>query len=120
MSKQKFPYYLKLAIWTAYNKKSGYEDIPIKYTEMEIDHIIPERVLLNPKEPNEFQKWKEKYDLEDGFNIQGVENLCPSTSRFNLMKSDNGLYDETDAYRKYIIKALIKAKQLRPRVEKTF
>jgi len=56
MSKQKFSQYLRLAIWQAYNKKSGYEGIPISFIEMEIDHIIPERVLLNPKEPSEFLK----------------------------------------------------------------
>ncbi len=117
MSRQKFSYHLKLAIWYAYNKKSGYLDTPIEYIEMEIDHIIPERVLYNPKESNEFEKWKEKYDLEDGFDILGIENLCPSTRDFNNMKSDNGLYDDTDAYSKYIRKVLIKAKQLKSKVE---
>ncbi len=117
MSRQNFSYHLKLAIWYASNKKSGYLDTPIGYPEMEIDHIIPERVLYNPKEPDESEKWKKKYDLEDGFDILGIENLCPSTRDFNNMKSDNGLYDETDAYSKYIRKALIRAKQLKPKVE---
>lgn len=118
MSKQKIPLHLRFAIWYAYDKKSGYEGIPILFDNMEIDHIIPERVLYNPREPIEFEKWKEKYDLDDGFGIHDIENLCPSTRGFNLMKNDNGLYDETDAYRKYIIKALIKAKQLKPKIEK--
>ena len=118
MSKQIIPLYLKKAIWFAYNKKSGYEGVPITFMEMEIDHIIPERVLLNPKELNEFTKWKEKYNLEDDFHIQNTENLCPSTRAFNIMKSDKGLNDEDDAYKGFIIRALIKARQLKPKIEK--
>lgn len=117
MSKQKFPQNLRLAIWSAHNKRSGYENAPITFTEMEIDHIVPERVLLNPKEENEFEKWKKKYSLDDNFKIQGIENLCPSTREFNLQKSDNGLYDKTNAYERFIVKALIKAKQLAPKIE---
>ncbi len=117
MSKQKFSQNLRLAIWTAHNKKSGYENIPLSFNEMEIDHIIPERVLLNPKEKNEFEKWKEKYNLDDNFDIHGIENLCPSTREFNLLKYDHGLYDEGNAFDSYIIKALIKAKQLAPKIE---
>lgn len=117
VSKQTFPLHLRLAIWYANGKKSGYEDIPINYAEMEIDHIIPERILLNPKEPKEFELWTEKYDLEDGFDIHGIQNLCPSTRKFNLNKHDKGLYDEADAYGKFIVKALIRAKELTPKIE---
>ncbi len=49
MSKQNIPLHLKKAIWYAYDKRSGYEGQPISFTEMEIDHIIPERVSLKPK-----------------------------------------------------------------------
>ena len=117
MSKKKFSRNLRLAIWYSHDKKSGYENTPILFPEMEIDHIIPERVLLNPIGENEFKKWKDKYDLDDDFKIQGIENLCPSTKEFNNLKSDNGLYDETHAFDKHIIKALIKAKQFAPKIE---
>ncbi len=117
MAKQKIPQSLRFAIWNAYDKKSGYEGIPISFIDMEIDHIIPERVLYHPREPDEFEKWKEKYNLDNNFNIHGIENLCPSTRIFNLRKSDYGLYDETDAFKGYIIKALIKSKQLKPKIE---
>jgi len=33
------------------------------------------------------------------------------------MKSDNGLYDETDAYKKYIMKALLKAQKLKTKIK---
>lgn len=117
MSKQSFPHFLRFAVWYAHNNKSGYEDIPIPFEYMEIDHIIPERVLYNPREPDEFEKWRRKYSLDNDFDIHGIENLCPSTRSFNLKKRDNGLYDETDAFKKYIIKALIKAKQLKPKIQ---
>ena len=120
MSKQKIPPYLKRAIWEAYGKKSGYEDIPLLPTEIEIDHIIPERVLRTPIEPYEFEKWKEKYDLYNGFNIQGIENLCPSMRQFNLMKGDKGFYDKAGAYDLYIRKALIKAKELKSKIQEKF
>jgi len=117
MPKQNFPIYLRYAIWRAYKTKSGYQEIPLEFFDMEIDHIIPERVKLNPKDPNESEKWKKKYELDDDFEIQSIENLCPSTRDFNLRKSDKGLYDETDAYKKYITKALLKAKELKPKIE---
>lgn len=117
MSKQNIAQFLRFAIWSAHDKKSGYEGMPISFEDMEIDHIIPERVLYNPREPDEFEKWKEKYNLDNDFDIHGIENLCPSTRAFNLKKSDNGLYDETDAFKKYIIKALIKSRQLKPKIE---
>ncbi|GAH44428.1 unnamed protein product, partial [marine sediment metagenome] len=116
MSRQKFSQNIKLAIYKAYEGKSGYLKIPIQYLKMEIDHIIPERVLLNPRE-NEFEKWREKYDLEDGFDIHGLENLCPSTREFNLAKHDKGLYEKPNAYEKHIKMALIKAKELKPKIE---
>ena len=115
MSKQSFHYCLRLAIWMAHDKRSGYEDKPILFKDMEIDHIIPRRVLYNPKEQNEIEKWRSKYSLDPDFDIDGIENLCPSTRSFNLRKSDKGLYD--DIFKSYIIKALIKAKQLKPKIQ---
>jgi len=117
MSKQKIPLHLRKAIWYSNDQKSGYEGQPINFTEMEIDHIIPERISLNPKEPDEFEKWKEKYHLSDDFDIQGIENLCPSTRIFNLSKADKGLYDESGAYDGHIIRALARAKELKPKIE---
>lgn len=117
MSKHNIPLHLRKAIWYAYDRRSGYEGQPISFTEMEIDHIIPERVSLNIKEPNEFEKWKTKYNLSDDFSIQSVENLCPSTRLFNLRKSDNGLYDESGAYDGHITRALARAKELKPKIE---
>ena len=117
MSKQNIPQFLRYAIWCAHDKKSGYEGIPILFEDMEIDHIIPERVLYNPRESDEFEKWRRKYSLDNDFDIHSIENLCPSTRSFNLKKKDNGLYDKTDAFKKYIIKTLIKAKQLKPKIQ---
>lgn len=72
LTRQKIPLHLRKAIWYAYDRRSGYEGEPISFTEMEIDHIIPERVLLNPKELDEFEKWKTKCNLSYDFNdIQG-------------------------------------------------
>lgn len=79
MSKQNIPQFLRFAIWNVHDKKSDYEGIPISFEDMEIDHIIPERVLYNPREPDEFEKWKEKYNLDNDFDIHGIGNLCPST-----------------------------------------
>ncbi len=120
MSKQKIHPLLKRVIWEVYRKKSGYEEIQLLLHEVEIDHIIPERVLLRPKELDEIEKWKENYDLENGFNIQGIENLCPSTRQFNLSKGDKGLYDEAGAYDRCIRKALKRAKELKPKIQEKY
>ena len=120
MSKQKIPPLLKRAIWEAYGKKSGYEDIPLLPIEIEIDHIIPERVLNNPKKVDELEEWKDKYDLDEDFNILGIENLCPSTRQFNLNKGDKGLYDEAGAYDINIRKALKRAKELKDEIQEKY
>lgn len=120
MLKQKIPNILKKVIWEVYGKKNGYENIPLNYSETEIDHIIPERVLLNPKEPDEFEKWKKKYNLDKGFNIRGIENFCPSTREFNLAKSHKGLHDKAGAYDKYIRKALRSAKELKRKIQEKY
>lgn len=120
MSKHKIDSFLKRAIWEAYDKKSGYEDIALLPTEIEIDHIIPERVLLKPKEPDELKKWKDKYDLDNDFNLHGIENLCPSTRQFNLDKGDKGLWDKAGAYDISIRKALRRAKELKPKIQEKY
>ena len=120
MSKQKISPLLKRAIWEAYGRKSGYQDIPLLYFEIEIDHIIPERVLNNPKKEDEIEEWKVKYDLDEDFKIRGIENLCPSTRQFNLNKGDKGLYDEAGAYDINIRKALKRAKELKDGIQEKF
>ncbi|MFW9970560.1 MAG: hypothetical protein ACFFDF_10190, partial [Candidatus Odinarchaeota archaeon] len=59
----------------------------------------------------------EKYNLDENFNIHGIENFCPSTREFNLLKHDYGLYDDAGTFDSYIRKALIKAKQLVTKIE---
>ncbi len=61
MSKQKEPIHMRKAILIAYNCIISYEGTPIGFLEMEIDLIIPERGLNNPKDTKELNKWNKKY-----------------------------------------------------------
>lgn len=59
LTKHKIPLYLRKPIYYAYDQRSGYKGEPISFTEIEIDLIIPERVFLNPKSSDEYEKWKQ-------------------------------------------------------------
>lgn len=51
---------------------------------MEVDHIIPERLLNEPKEFAEVQK---DFALQEDFNINSYENWLPACRRCNGQKS---------------------------------
>lgn len=57
---------------------------PVDFASMEVDHIIPERLI---DEPEKFADVREAFDLPIDFDINSYENWLPSCRRCNGQKS---------------------------------
>ena len=75
-----------MAIWTAHSKRCAYCEEPLKYADLEIDHIIP-RSLLN--KPQELQNLLALLSLPAGFDIESLNNLLPTHGNCNFRKKAN-------------------------------
>lgn len=85
MSKLKLPPHVRIAIWRAHDKRCIYCGEPIAFTNLDIEHIVPESLL---KDPQEFARVKTEYGLPADFNLNGLLNLVPAHHRpCNLSKS---------------------------------
>jgi hypothetical protein len=82
---------LRFAMWEAHDMQCCYGLHPLRFGEMQIDHIVPEAVLNHPG------KWanaKAALSLPDTFDGQGLDNLLPACGPCNRAKSGtafNGL-----------------------------
>jgi hypothetical protein len=83
MSKQRIGDLLRLALLEAYHWKCFYTGEPLFWSDVEIDHIIPES-----KEGN-LQELKKELRLDDNFDIHGLENLVPCRHDVNRRKGDS-------------------------------
>lgn len=90
MSEQSFTTIQREAVWLAYNKKCAYTGEPLEFSEMHIDHILPESLK---DDSEKFDEIKNRYRLDNNFDLLGWENLLPCKSSINLRKSSN-LFDE--------------------------
>lgn len=83
MSKQRIDDLLRLALLEAYHWKCFYTGEPLFWSDVEIDHIIPESKEDNLKE------LKKELCLGDDFDIHGLENLVPCRHDVNRHKGDS-------------------------------
>ncbi|ACC84730.1 tetratricopeptide repeat protein [Nostoc punctiforme] len=83
MSKYKLTSIQTIAIWKAHSERCFYCEKPVDFRCLEIDHIIPES--LNP---DDFERIKNNYGLQDEFHINSYYNLVPTHNRCNLRKRD--------------------------------
>jgi 5-methylcytosine-specific restriction endonuclease McrA len=72
------------AVFTTHGARCYLCGQPIDFTSMEVDHIIPERLL---DEPEEFAAIRNAFALPEDFNINSYENWLPSCGRCNGQKS---------------------------------
>jgi hypothetical protein len=79
MSEYKFRESEKVAIWTADGKKCFYERTPIHYCDLQIDHIVPERIS-----DSELSKLRPL--LPQNFEINSIENWVACHQGCNLRK----------------------------------
>lgn len=74
---------VRRAMYKVYNKKCYITGEPIKYREMQIDHIIPESLKNNEIE---LKKALKKYGLSNTFDLDSLYNLAPTDSYENRRK----------------------------------
>ena len=66
MKKYRFTTVQRFAIWRAYGKKCFYCEQPLTFTEVTIDHVIPEHIL---DDAEQLQVIKIQYGLDTDFSI---------------------------------------------------
>lgn len=86
MAKRKFDNLVRSALWTTYKNTCFYCNRPLDWEDLHIDHIIPESIS---KKIEEFVKIKKKFELNEEFSLNDLNNLVPSHSKCNYRKSDN-------------------------------
>ena len=84
MSKYRFSAEERYAVYAVHNEKCYICNIAVDLKSMQVDHIIPESLLSEPKE---LQKVKTAYGLASEFSINSFENWMPSCSPCNGKKS---------------------------------
>jgi 5-methylcytosine-specific restriction endonuclease McrA len=65
----------RVAIWTAHSKRCAYCGEPLKYPDLEIDHILP--VSLT-KSPGKLEHLISQFALPSDFSIASLRNLLPA------------------------------------------
>lgn len=86
---------VRYALWQAYQRKCAIclEDM-FNYSDLEIDHIIPEAIFKDTKKANQIIN---TFNLPPEFNFNGLENLRPAHHKCNNDKRANKLPDEITA-----------------------
>jgi len=73
----------RFAIWTAHSKRCAYCEEPLKYIDLEIDHIIPRSLR---KKPQELQNLFAQLSLHANFDLDSLENILPAHGDCNFRK----------------------------------
>ena len=77
---------VRLALWEAHGRKCFYERIPLRYTEMTIDHIIPQQ---RTKQPERLAELFSELELPADFSVDSIYNLVPAGASPNRRKSNH-------------------------------
>jgi hypothetical protein len=83
MSSQKIELDIRHAIWLAHKRKCAYCTEPLAFSEVDIDHVIPENMLGKPQLPELLAR----LDLPTDFDLFSHRNLLPAHRRCNLAKT---------------------------------
>jgi len=92
MSSQTIELDLRHAIWLTHNRRCVYCSEPLSFSEVDIDHVIPEALVGNP----EFPAILAPLDLPLAFDLFSIRNLLPVHRRCNLVKSSK-VFDDAAA-----------------------
>ncbi len=80
----KMPTETRTCIWRAHGKRCVYCGEPVSFLQLEIDHIIPERLA---SEPHELAKVLNELGLPSNFGTNSLLNLVPAHASCNREKS---------------------------------
>lgn len=96
----------RIAIWEAHGRRCIYCNQLILFNDLEIDHIIPERLSKTPKRLVIVTK---NYGLQDNFDLNSFDNLLPAHQICNSRKTGLLFKKSTALY--FLEIAAAKAKQ---------
>jgi hypothetical protein len=83
MSKERIAYDKRFALWQAHAGRCAYCGQPVRFLDMQIDHVLPEWLKSDPKQLGRIQK---EYGLDDTFNLCDYCNWLPAHSACNRQK----------------------------------
>ncbi|UCG58939.1 MAG: HNH endonuclease [Phycisphaerales bacterium] len=90
MTKHRFSYCERYALWQAYDGRCFYCEKPLDFQDMTVDHILPERLS---EDPLELRRLRQEYGIDDnfpGFQINDFTNRVPAHFRqCNLAKGSH-------------------------------
>jgi hypothetical protein len=114
----------RIAIWTAHSKRCSCCEKPLKYADLEIDHIIPDCLR---KKPQELQNVFVKLSLNANFDLDSLDNLLPACGRCNRRKrarvfnqANTRFYLEIAQGKLVTIRSLIPQLEMESKREKLF
>jgi len=84
MTKYIFNNLERFVVWNTYGCKCFWCGEPLPFKDITIDHVLPEDLI---EKPDEFQRIKINYQLQDDFDINNFCNWVPSHSNCNSRKS---------------------------------
>lgn len=74
---------MRFAMWDVHERQCCYCTQPIRYGDMQIDHIVPEAVINSRRE---WAKIRSSLGLPETFDGQGLENFLPACGPCNRFK----------------------------------
>lgn len=80
MSHQRFSLQFREALWETHDRRCIYSKTSLLFSEMEVDHVIPEQLLSDPPT---LANLKLEMGLLPSFDVLGYENLAPSCRKCN-------------------------------------
>ena len=81
MSKHRFSYVERYALWRAYDGRCSHCEMPLDFQDMTIDHVVPEWLAENPEQ---LRQVRQDYEIDEnfpGFQINDFTNWVPAHSR---------------------------------------
>lgn len=107
MNKHKFTIAEHFALWRVYGQKCFYCQQPLAFTEVTIDHIIPEHIA---DDAEQLQAIKIQYGLDADFSINDYGNWVPAHPHCNRGKGTT-IFPPTPAFIMILEKVQRKGKQ---------
>ena len=105
--------YVRLAIWEVYNRSCFYTHDPLKFIDMQLDHIIPESYA---HKKDALKRIIKECGFDDDFELNSLYNLVPTSRHINRKKSDNEL--DLHALLHYLNLTKASAPKIQEKIEK--